>query len=165
MDLSALRARLQGEHHSSPQDCEAIRHAADGISNGLDALARLGHLYHLEPGPPVPGEIWPRLMFHAEAAPNGRLVASPYEAYELGTGWFFTLAEAQHAEGMRAQFAGRGGIGDRSVPMLLNGAVGPQAEPAEPHRNDNAATIAAWKAAHNGHNDTSQQQQQQEPNQ
>lgn len=114
------------------------------VEAGLTALGRLGHRYYLEPGPPPDADQWPRVMFHVEAAPNGRVVASDFARHELGEGWFYTLAEAQHAEGMRAQFAGRGGVGDRSVPMLVDGSRGPQPDPG-PAPKDNSAVIAAWK--------------------
>jgi hypothetical protein len=118
------------------------------VDDGLGTLARLGHRYHLVLGPPPEVEDWPKVMFHVEAAPNGRLVSSDFERHELGYGWYFTLGEAQHVEGYRAQMAGRGGVGDRSVPMIP-GQVGVQPEqPLTP--KDNSAIIAEWKAS-NGH--------------
>jgi hypothetical protein len=133
---------------------EQVRLAMAAVDDGLGLLARLGHRYHLVLGPPPEVEEWPRVMFHVEAAPNGRLVASDFERHELGYGWFFTLGEAQHAEGYRAQFAGRGGVGDRSVPMLLDGSRGPKPEePLTP--KDNSAIIEAWKKENgNGHSGT-----------
>ncbi len=142
MDLNYIRVRHQADHYNSPQNCEAIRLAVDSVSGGLATLARLGHPYHLEPGVLHPPDEWPKTMFHAEAAPNGRLVRSEYEARELGAGWFFTLQDAQHWDGVRAQFAGRGGVGHENVPMLV-GVRGPQ--PEMQHKNDNSALIELWK--------------------
>jgi len=148
LQLEKLKAKHQADHFASLQDVEMVRQALLSIDIGLNFLSRLGHRYHLEPGPAPEVDDWPKVMFHVEAAPNGRVVNGPTEARELGSDWFFTLQEAQHAEGMRAQFAGRGGIGDRSVPMIL-GQVGVQPEkPLEP--KDNSAVITAWKKE-NGH--------------
>lgn len=143
LEIEQLRTKHQADHFGSLQQVEQIRLAMAAIDDGLNVLSRLGHRYHLEPGPPPLHNRWPKIMFHVEAAPNGRIVNSEYDAQELGVGWYYTLQEAQHAEGVRAQFAGRGGIGDRSVPMLP-GAVGVQPErPLAP--KDNSAAIAAWK--------------------
>jgi hypothetical protein len=118
------------------------------VEHGLGLLARLGHVYHLEPGPPYSLPEWPRLLFHVDAAPNGRVVNSFWEARELGPGWWPTLAEAQNKEGVRAQFAGRGGVGDRSLPMLVDGGpAGPRAgwdQPSPP--KDNGKLIEEWRA-------------------
>lgn len=150
--LATVQRRHQADHFASPQEVEQVRLAVAAVDDGLGLLARLGHRYHLEPGPPSSdGDPWPRVLFHVEAAPNGRIVDGPQAARELGSDWWPTLHEAQHAEGYRAQMAGRGGIGDRSVPMLLDGRRGPQPDPG-PSPRDNSAVIAAWKKE-NGHAD------------
>jgi hypothetical protein len=58
------------------------------------------------------------MMFHVNAAPNGRMVLSEYELYDLGEGWCNSLEEAQVRDGIMAQFAGRGGVSRRSLPVL-----------------------------------------------
>lgn len=142
--LAKLERQHQADHHHDLQSQERVRLAFGALDDALTTLAHLGHQYHLETGVAPEVSEWPRVMFHVEAAPNGRVVKSEYEAQELGPGWWDTLQAAQHAEGVRAQFAGRGGIGDRSVPMLVGGEVGVQPErPLEP--KDNSARIAAWK--------------------
>lgn len=119
MSLASLRSRILGELHHRPQAAMEATHGFRELESGLAALARLGYLFHLEPGPQPPGVEWPRLMFHVSSAPNGRLVASSWDLAELGPDWFPTLEEAQHAEGLRAQFAGRGGLGQRGLPVAL----------------------------------------------
>lgn len=142
--LAILNRQHQADHHHDMQSQERVRMAFSALDDALTTLSHLGHQYHLASGVADATPEWPRVMFHVEAAPNGRVVSSLYEAGELGAGWWDTIQAAQHAEGVRAQFAGRGGIGDRSVPMLLDGSSGPKPEePLEP--KDNTAVIAAWK--------------------
>lgn len=150
LQLERLRSRHQADHFASLQEVEMVRQALAAIDDGLNQLSRLGHRYHLAEGPPPEVDPWPKIMFHVEAAPNGRIVVSDYERHELGVDWYYTLQEAQHAEGYRAQMAGRGGVGDRSVPMVP-GQVGLQPErPLAP--KDNSAVIEAWKRENgNGH--------------
>lgn len=125
-DLQALYTKLQSEHYSRPQDLMRIEVAMRSVDEALAHLAALGHQMHLEPGAgTAPGgeASFPRLMFHVHAAPNGRLVRSRWELADLEAGakgtWFDTLASAQHAEGTRAQFAGRGGVGARNLPVVI----------------------------------------------
>lgn len=145
MKLVELTPRLQASHHHDPQACQVIQSALAEIQHGLDLLTRLGHVYHLEPGPPFDLPPWPKILFHVESAPNGRVVNSYWEAADLGPGWWPTLTEAQQREGIRAQFAGRGGIGDRSLPMLVDGGpAGPRPEPIHTP-TDNSSIINDWK--------------------
>lgn len=147
MYLNELMPRLQALHHHNPQAVMTVSAAVAEVEHGLGLLARLGHVYHLEPGPSYSLPEWPRLLFHVQAAPNGRVVHSWWEARELGVGWWPTLQEAQHKEGVRAQFAGRGGIGDRSLPMLVDGGpAGPRPDWG-PAIKDNKAIIQEWKDA------------------
>lgn len=112
--------------------------AIASLEEGLATLASLGHPFHLEDGV-VRSELgWPRILFNVDSAPNGRLVNSEYDARELGPGWYDTANDAQHADGLKTQFAGRGGIGVRNVPAI-------SAPLAPPSPNDNSARIAAWK--------------------
>lgn len=145
MKLNELSTRLQAEHHHDQQACLTISAAVAEVEHGLGFLARLGHVYHLEPGPAYDLPEWPRLLFHITSAPNGRVVRSWWEARDLGPGWWPTFSEAQYKEGVRAQFAGRGGIGDRSLPMLVDGGpAGPRPNyPSEPKANQDI--IEQWK--------------------
>lgn len=147
MKLGDLLPRLQAEHFSSPQACHTISAAIAEVEHGLGLLAHLGHVFHLEAGPPYNLPEWPRILFHVTSAPNGRVVRSETEAWELGEGWWGTLAEAQNKEGIRAQFRGRGGIGDRSLPMLVDGGpAGPRPSVAIPPKA-NGEIIDEWKRA------------------
>lgn len=122
LSLQQLKARLLAEHHAKPQNLSRIEHEFGRLGEALAALAALGHLYHLAEGSPGSGEVWPRLYFHVHAAPNGRVVNSRWELAELGPGWFPTLDEAQHDDGVATQFAGRGGVGRKSLPAVVAGA-------------------------------------------
>ena len=119
MSLASLRTRILGELHHRPQASVEFTLAFREIEAGLAVMARLGYLYHLEPGPQPAEDEWPRLMFHVDAAPNGRLVQSRYDLPDLGDDWYLTLEEAQHADGLKTQFAGRGGIGSRNLPVVV----------------------------------------------
>lgn len=148
--LSRLHRQHQADHHHDMQAQEKVRLAFGALDDALTTLSALGHLYHLAVGPAVLPPEWPRVLFHVDAAPNGRVVGSLHEAEELGPGWFDTLQAAQHWDGVRTQFAGRGGVGDRSVPMLVSGYRGPEPE-REMARSDNSATIAEWKRSNGKH--------------
>ena len=119
--------------------------AIEEVRHGLGLLAKMGHIYHLHPGVSYALPEWPKILFHITSAPNGRVVNSIWEALELGYGWWPTLQEAQNKEGVRAQFMGRGGVGDRALPMLADGGpLGPRPEgPRIP--NDNREIIDEWK--------------------
>ena len=90
-------------------------HLADGLAD----LARLGHLHHLEPGPEPFRDPWPRVMFHCDSAPNGRVVGSYHEFIDLGPGWYPSLGEAQHADAVATQMAGRGGLKRGGLPAKI----------------------------------------------
>lgn len=124
MNWRAFRVRLQAEHHQSSQKVAEIELACHQAENALQLFARLGHQFHLAPGPEPEADGWPKILFHVDSAPNGRLVRNEYEAEELGDGWFDNLNDAQHNYGMKTQFAGRGGVGLRSLPV----ASGPATE-------------------------------------
>jgi hypothetical protein len=92
--------------------------ALSQVDEGLAGLARLGHQMHLEEGPPPPLEEWPRVFFHLNF-PQGRLVRSRWELADLGEGWYPTLEQAQHQDGVAVQMAGRGGVGNRNLPVVI----------------------------------------------
>lgn len=151
MDLTLLRTRLLSVHHARPQSVRRIEMAVVAVREGLETLAALGHPMHLAEGPaPSADEMdsWPRVYYHQDAAPNGRLVLSPWELGELGFGWYPTAAEAAHADGLATQFAGRGGVGRRDVPMVI---------PDETNRGESSEQvrtrlIAEFKQRRTGHN-------------
>jgi hypothetical protein len=145
MKIDQLKDRLHAEHHHNLQGVYTISAALAEIEHGLELLSKLGHVYHLERGAPYEIPEFPRILFHVTSAPNGRVVRSSWEAIELGFGWWPTLQEAQHKEGIRAQFRGRGGIGDRSLPMLVDGGpAGPRPD-LGPEPKDNSKIIEEWK--------------------
>jgi hypothetical protein len=92
------------------QSVQQIRSALSLVAEGLRMLEVMGEQYHLSPGPQPPMAEWPRIMFHALSAPNGRMVQSEWELADLGEGWWPTLEEAQLHEGENAQWRGRGGV-------------------------------------------------------
>ena len=140
MELPLLQTKLLAEHHGKSQDCLEITHGLALVGEGLRMLGRLGHLYHLEDGPPTALPEWPKIMFHVDSAPNGRVVNSEWDLADLGDGWFSTIQEAQHWDGVATQFAGRGGVSRRDLPMVILGSNGSDHAPT-----DNSDIIAAWK--------------------
>ncbi len=118
MDWKGLRNYLFARHPAEHQKSARIDFALRQAEEALTELSRLGYQYHLADGPGEPYPSWPCLMFHVDAAPNGRLVRSEAEAAELGPGWFRTLMESQLWDGMETQFAGRGGVPRTSLPAL-----------------------------------------------
>lgn len=119
MDWAGLKRELEAAHTGDMLALERIRHALQAAEYALSELARLGHRYWLTEEPQQAKPAWPRLLFHVDAAPNGRLVRSEFEAAELGPGWFDSLAAAQHWDGVETQFAGRGGVPRTAVPTAL----------------------------------------------
>lgn len=130
MNWKRLRDRLVNQYRDQPQITASIDLAIAETRSGLDGLARLGHRFHLVEGPP-PADLpahsdFPRLVYHLLAAPSGYLVRCQQDLELLGEGWFDTLDEAKHADGMGEQFK-RGGIFPKSgLPALV-----PESEPTE----------------------------------
>lgn len=122
MNWPRFRNALTTQYHEQPQHTRRIELAVESLRHGLEELARLGHVFHLAEGPAPAAVDFPRLMFHLTAAPRGHLVLCREDAEFLGPGWFDTLDEAKHADGMGQQFK-RGGIfPKRNVPAVINGA-------------------------------------------
>ena len=122
MSLKILRDRLLAEHHHSPQLGVRINQAVSEIEAGLQTLAGMGHPFHLEAGAAPPEDddnSWPRIYFHQDKSPNGRVVLSRWELAELGPGWWPTAGEAQHDDGMKTQFEGRGGVRKGTALMVI----------------------------------------------
>lgn len=151
---TSLLQHLQAEHPNDAQLCGRLERAVRLLREGCEELERAGHQFHLEEGQGAPWPEWPRMMFHSDAAPNGRLVRSRWEAGELGPGWFFTLADAQHWDGTEAQWAGRGGVPRKSLPALLPGASALNSFDPVAER---ARIIAEFRAKREGGGDAEQQ--------
>lgn len=118
MDWAGLRRQLIGEHSGDQRDVAYLQIALADAERALDQLARMGHQFHLEPGPGSPLAEWPRMMFHVTSAPNGRLIRSVYEQWDLGDGWCDSLEEAQIRDGEAQQFRGRAGVNRRALPVV-----------------------------------------------
>lgn len=124
MNWLRFRNALLNQYHEQPQISARIRLAVDELQRGLDELARLGHQFHLADGAGTSGADFPRLVFHLAAAPRGHLVFCVEDITFLGEGWFDTLDEAKHADGMGHQFR-RGGIfPKRGLPATVADAGG-----------------------------------------
>lgn len=116
MDMSAFRLALIIQHHTEPQAVAKIEHACRELSGGLDALASMGHLYHLEEGAEQARDEWPKLLFHFSDSPLGRKVYTKGEAQALGPGWSPDPIEAQRLGGEATQNAGKAGLGAMGLP-------------------------------------------------
>lgn len=116
MDFAGFRRQILAAHSGKPQEAAALEYALRELENSMTTLARLGHVWHLEPGtgPALPE--WPRMMFHATSAPNGRLVTSEFALADLGPGWFDSLEEAQYSEGVKASWRGKTGRNGKTLP-------------------------------------------------
>ncbi|HKU52945.1 MAG TPA: hypothetical protein VJQ25_10790, partial [Nitrospira sp.] len=61
-----------------------------------------------------------KLLFHFEKAPQGFLCLCEEDREFLGEGWFDTLADAQHAEGMGHQFRRGGVFPTKGLPAIMD---------------------------------------------
>lgn len=122
MNWRRFRNELVNQYHEQPQVVALIDHACRQIEESLTILARYGHLFHLAEGPGSTFPDWPRLMFHLTAAPRGHLVFCEEDRAFLGEGWFDTLDEAKHADGMGEQFKRGGVFPKRGLPVLVSDA-------------------------------------------
>lgn len=110
MNWQAFRNKLVNQYHEQPQATARIDRALGLLREGLAELGSLGHIHHLAPGPEPQRSEWPKLLYNLEKAPRGYLCLCQEDRKLLGPGWFETLDEAKHADGMGEQFHGRGGI-------------------------------------------------------
>ena len=108
MNWPLLRNSLANQYHEQPQVVAKIDHALSSVRSGLEQLAALGHLMHLCEGAAPVAKEWPRMVYSL-SHPRGYLCLCEQDFVLLGPGWFNTLDEAKHADGMGAQFR-RGGI-------------------------------------------------------
>jgi hypothetical protein len=146
MKIPDLRVALAAEHHGQPQVQMTIEHGLRAVEQGLAELAKCGHVFHLEDGPPQALPEWPKLMFHVKSAPNGRVVRDAQELTELGPGWHRTLEAAQHADGVETQFAGRGGVARKGA--LVTVELPDPAGSREIARRQLDDLVAKWKLEH-----------------
>lgn len=119
MDWRRLRNDLVNQYHERPQAVAQIDHALALVQEGLRQLGQLGHQMHVAQGaqPAIPAP-WPRIMYNLHAAPKGFLVLCQQDRDLLGDGWFDTLDEAKHADGMGFQYRRGGIIPKRGVPAV-----------------------------------------------
>lgn len=117
MNWTRLRNSLVNQYHEKPQVVASIDLGLRQVREGLELLARLGHLFYLAPGSVSESNLlaleFPRLVYHLDSAPRGYLVRCQSDLELLGEGWFDTLDEAKHADGMGEQFK-RGGVFPKS---------------------------------------------------
>lgn len=124
MNWDDLAGRLAAAHQDNPQRARLAELGLAKIREGVGELAALGHSLHLEEGaPPAPLE-WPKMVYHSNCR-EGRVVGCQAELEELGQGWHDHPAKVDQAEGMAAQFEGRGGV------TRTGGALVPVGEPTE----------------------------------
>lgn len=147
MDWDGLKRVLFAEHSGDPRTLAYMEEAIRQGRESLRLFAQHGHQYHLAPGPGAPQGAWPRMMFHVNSAPNGRMVQNEYELYDLGEGWEDSLEAAQVKDGIMAQFSGRGGVSRRSLPVLTKVDQEHNAEWDAFNSENKRAAIAAFKAA------------------
>lgn len=119
MNWQSFAVRQSVGFPSDQQKIAKLNHAARMLSEGLDMLTGIGLVFHLAPGVEPPQPEWPKVLFHINAAPNGRLVRSSWEATELGEGWYESLSAAQHDYGVEQQWRGRAGKTSRGLPIPL----------------------------------------------
>ena len=128
MDWKTFSAKIKSDHSGQMQHEWAIDRAMAELQSGLNALTRLGHPFHLEPGPPPVDKPWPRMFYH-EDCHGGLLVHGPEYLVDLGPGWCDTLAEARQQAGLDTQFMGRGGVHRGGLPATQMNGKTTQARP------------------------------------
>lgn len=124
MDWKHLRDSLVNSHPGDLQAMARIDWGIAKIKDGVEELCRLGHPVHLIDGPEPPPKRFPRLVYHFEKSPHGFLVLCEEDLEFLGDGWFDTLAEAQHADGMGMQFRRGGVFPTRALPAIISDGNG-----------------------------------------
>lgn len=143
MDLSLLRTKLIAEHYAQPRDIHRLKLAFIDIEAGLAVLSSMGHLQHLEAGPAPPESEWPKVMFHATQAPQGRMIYNPSEAETLGPNWSPDPERAAELHGTAIQNAGKAGIGNRSLPVATSPALSENQRLEARQESARAARLAA----------------------
>lgn len=118
MNWPLLLSQLLSSHQHDPQASRRIELAVEEIRLGLQTLTTLGHVWHLEKGPAESQPSWPQTLWHLSG--RNREVWHQSDIDELGPDWYPSLAQAKHAEGLAAQFTGRGGVTRRDLPMVVD---------------------------------------------
>lgn len=108
MNWQHLRNQLVNCYHEKPQNVALVDHALGQVQEGLRLLGQMGHQFHLASGPAPPAKVWPRLVYSL-ACPEGFYCLCQEDFEFLGEGWFDTLDEAKHADGVGHQYR-RGGV-------------------------------------------------------
>lgn len=148
MQWSDFLSDLLARHTGKPQAQRQLELAVAAVRRGLEAMAANGEVWHLEAGIGEESGHWPRIMFHALAAPAGRLVRSEFELADLGEGWYDTLAEARNFEGVQVQNQGRGAVPRHGLPAIGRPkSLQEMAMEAQALAAAKAAKIAKFKAA------------------
>lgn len=120
MSLNVIRERILHAQLASPQNTLRAERALRELEEALGALSAMGHRLYVTEQPIPDLAEWPRMVYHLEAAPQGRYCPDIWAFWDLGPDWFFTYGDAQHASGMRAQMAGRGGVFTSGLPAPTN---------------------------------------------
>ncbi len=137
MNFRSLRSEIEHSHRDNPSLALKLDSAMREIEQAMGVLSAAGHHFHLGLGH-SPHVEYPKYVYHY--VKGQKLVRSEWELKDLGPGWFPSLRDAQYAEGLDVQFAGRGGVRRRQLPL-----------PAEPEAHfvetsSNEERIAAWKS-------------------
>lgn len=94
------------------------------LEGALAALSSMGFPLRIEEGlAPLEIPEFPKVVFHLRS--GSREVLDQKELEELGSDWYPTMDEARYAAGMTKQMQ-RGGIFDKSLPMLVEMPLQPQ---------------------------------------
>jgi hypothetical protein len=149
VSLAVIRERILHAQIASPQNTLRAERALRELEDSLNALSAMGHRLYVTEQPQAELSEWPRMVYHLEVAPAGRYCPDIWTFWELGPDWFFTYADAQHASGMRAQMAGRGGVFVGGLPAATDLVPGPddsaerKAETIRKFREQRAAAAGA----------------------
>jgi len=84
MTYPLLRDKLTSLHPDRPQAQRTIELALAEVHSALTRLSSLGHHFHLEEGTAEQVREWPRVLYHLESSPCGRVVNSHWDYEELG---------------------------------------------------------------------------------
>lgn len=118
LDWKRLAIQFSVGHEYDVQYVRRVELNCRMLDEALDGLARLGHVYHIEPGVGKPLPDFPKMKYHVDAAPNGRLVKNEWEEKELGDDWYDSVEESQHQYGREQQYRGRGGVTVKGLPAV-----------------------------------------------
>ena len=117
--LQHLRDQISVQLQEQPQKLALAQLAFTELESGLAKLSSLG--LHFQPVEGAVGALpeWPKTMFHSARAPHGTQVYCRQDLEDLGPGWATTPQEAERLAGVKTQFAGRGGVRQPGLPMVI----------------------------------------------